>query len=170
MNNIVSKLEIFAIVATMSVLGFVGCVGVLLNTTTNARVERIEGSPVAMAATPQSVHSAPYFTKGVYVNYSEDATNPEMTYFYVFEDETIGHTDDGTVGIGCPFKATQEDGKVLMKFGGEDEPAEALIITSVEDGEIHAYFEGTENRPMIFKLMPDLDPTSFDAETYVNAK
>ena len=118
---------------------------------------------------PAGIPKAPYFTKGVYANYSEELDDPDKTYFYVFDDDTYGHTEDGANGgTGLPFDTEQTDGSVSFRFGGADEPEEILTITAVEDGFIHAYFEGAEDRPLIFELLKDEDPDTFSGENYVN--
>lgn len=118
--------------------------------------------------TSAEIPGAPYFAKGVYANYSEELDNPDKTYFYVFSDDTYGYTEDGANGgIGLPFSLKQTDGSVKFWFGGADETEEILTITAVEDGFIHAYFEGAEDRPLIFELIKDEDPDTFSGENYV---
>ncbi len=57
------------------------------------------------AITSGAEAGAPYFTKGVYVNYGKEEKVPDKTFFYVFRSETEGVTDDGTTGMGLPFAA-----------------------------------------------------------------
>ena len=114
------------------------------------------------------VPGAPYFAKGVYVNYAKEAEDPEKTYFYVFQHETYGHTDDGTVGIGLPFDVVQEDKKVKFTFGGVGEDESVLIVTSYENGVVTGYFEDVPERELVFEPVEGEDPDSFVAENYVN--
>ncbi|WP_026527402.1 hypothetical protein [Butyrivibrio sp. VCD2006] len=172
MKNGAMKIEIYTIAATMAVLAFVLSVSIFGNMSVQVGTETIQDSPVAMAAKlGDGVLSmdAPYFERGVYANYSEGLENPELKYFYVFEDGAVGHTEDSTVGIGLPFKCTQTNGKIMIRFGGDEEPEEILNITAVENGVIYGYFDGAEDRPMSFKLIEDADPDSFDAVEYMNA-
>lgn len=111
--------------------------------------------------------SAPYFTKGVYVNYAVEAENPPMDYFYAFYDEGAGFTDDGTAGIGVPFSCTQKDGSVEFSFGGEDGIIDVLTITSVENGSVRGHFD--DGLELMFVPVPDVDPFKFDAKNYMKA-
>ena len=120
---------------------------------------------------PDEVPGAPYFKTGVYANYSEELTDPEKTYFYVFTGDDSGMTEDGAnKGIGLPFSVVQTDGSVEFSFGGADEESkEKLIVTAMdENGTVHGYFEGVEDRPLVFELLEDEDATTFSAENYVN--
>ena len=74
------------------------------------------------------VPGAPYFTKGVYKSYADGATDPDP-YFYVFDSESAGHTDDGNTGIGLPYDAEQKDGSVSFTFGGEGESKTVFTVT-----------------------------------------
>ena len=116
--------------------------------------------------------AAPYFTKGVYVNYSEELENPDLTYFYVFSADTYGYTADGANnGIGVPFDViSQADGRVTLSFGGSDESSEeTLVITAVDaNGSVHGYFDDVPERPMVFELLSGADADTFSAENYVN--
>ncbi len=116
------------------------------------------------------VPGAPYFSKGVYANYSEELDDPEKTYFYIFSEDSCGYTADGANGgIGVPFDVAQSDGKVTFTFGGSDEAEDAFVITAVDaDGKIHGYYEDTPERPLVFELLADVDAASFSAENYVN--
>ena len=98
----------------------------------------VQGAPdaaqTAAGETSDTVPAAPYFTKGVYANYSGELDNPVKTYFYIFSDDTYGYTEDGANGgIGLPFDIEQKDGSVSFQFGGADEAEETLLITAVKD-------------------------------------
>ena len=110
---------------------------------------------------------APYFTKGVYVNYAAEAKDPEKTYFYVFYDEAAGCTDDGTVGIGLPFSCKQSSGSVDFSFGGEDEDLMTLTVESAQNGTVIGHFD--DGIKLVFEPVPDADPDNFDAENYLKA-
>jgi len=113
--------------------------------------------------------SPPYFTKGVYLNYDLNVKNPPKDYFYVFYDETSGHTDDGSVGMGLPFECRQKDGFVIFSFGGADpENEETLTIESFENGVITGYFNNHES--LIFIPVPKVNPDKFDAQKYLKTK
>ena len=128
-----------------------------------------ENAEIAGGENESGKIAAPYFKKGVYVNYAKEAQDPPLTYFYVFDNETCGHTDDGTVGIGVPFRVTQKDGVAEFSFGGDDEESkDELVITSFENDIITGYFEDVPDRELVFELMTGLDAESFSAENYVN--
>jgi hypothetical protein len=111
---------------------------------------------------------APYFTKGVYANYAVGADEASCTYFYVFPDETYGHTDDGAEGIGLPFDCVQSDGTVSFTFGGAGEEESVLKVTAAAEGVVKGYFEDVPDRELEFHLLPQEDPETFSAENYVN--
>ena len=109
----------------------------------------------------------PYFSKGVYVNYAKEAEDPSKTYFYVFNDETYGHTEDGEHnGIGLPFDITQKEGIVEFSFGGTDTGTDTLSIHSVENGVITGAFD--DGLELVFELVDGQDPDTFSSENYVN--
>ncbi len=114
-------------------------------------------------AKTDSVASAPYFTKGVYLNYAEGATTRD--YFYVFYDEGAGYTEDGTSGTGLPFCCDQEDGKITFSFGGYDSVTEVFEVTSTENGVVTGSFD--DGRVLIFEPVADVDPDTFNAQNYV---
>ena len=115
------------------------------------------------------VPAAPYFAKGVYYNYAKEAEDPDKTYFYVFSDDSYGYTADGAnEGIGLPFDIEQTDGTVKFLFGGADESEENLVITAVDNGIVYGYFEGTEDRELVFEPVEGADPEDFSAENFVN--
>lgn len=112
---------------------------------------------------------APYFKKGVYANYSADAQNPPKTYFYVFNTDDYGRTEDGANdGIGLPFDVTQSGGKVNFFFGGAEESQEVFIVTDVEKGVVRGYFEGAEDRKLVFEPVEDADPDTFYSVNYLS--
>jgi len=117
----------------------------------------------------EGLPAAPYITKGVYANYSTEAENPPMDYFYIFHDEASGYTEDGNNGIGLPFSCEQSDGKISFTFGGEGEEADVFIVSSVENGAVTGYFEDVPERELVFVPMTDEDPDNFSAQNYVNA-
>ena len=146
----------------------------------DAQVEET-GTEEATAEEPQTadttteaaseVPGAPYFTKGsVYANYSEELENPDKTYFYIISGDDYGYTADGEHdGVGVPFSFSQEDGKVMFSFGGNDEESkETLVITAVDNGSVHGYFDDIPERPMVFEPLDGVDAETFDAENYVN--
>jgi hypothetical protein len=106
-----------------------------------------------------------YFTTGVYANYLVGAD--EKTYFYVFENEEVGHTDDGVTGVGLPFTCEQEEGKVTFTFGGDGDLPMILNVTSIENGVVTGNFG--DEKELVFEPVAGVDPTSFIAENYINA-
>lgn len=122
---------------------------------------------IAMVGCAGKSTSTPYFSKGVYMNYAVEAENPTMDYFYVFNDEATGHTDDGSVGMGLPFACTQADGTVSFTFGGEGEEPMVLTVDSVENGAVTGHFD--DGLELVFIPVPDEDPETFDAESYIHA-
>ncbi|QFJ56044.1 hypothetical protein [Pseudobutyrivibrio xylanivorans] len=157
--------KVLALMVTATVVGamFVGC------GSSAGQAAGKESATLSEEAAPTSASEekvgAPYFTKGVYANYSSELDNPTKDYFYVFYDEGAGYTDDGVSGL--PFSCTQEDGKITFSFGGEGEAEEVLVVTEVKDDLVYAYFEGAEDRPLVFELMADADPDNFSAENYL---
>ncbi len=107
-----------------------------------------------------------YFTKGVYVNYAVGADEEGKTYFYIFDNENIGHTDDGAVGVGLPFTCEQEEGKVTFTFGGDGDLPMILNVTSIENGVVTGNFG--DEKELVFEPVAGVDPTSFVAENYIN--
>ncbi len=127
------------------------------------------GSAAAPApAEPAQTEAAtsPIFPKGVYLNYAVEAENPEKSYFYVFDSEETGHTDDGTVGIGVPFACKQEDGSVSFSFGGDDGIWDVLTVDSVENGIVKGHFE--DGLELVFEPVAGVDPEGFDAQNYLS--
>lgn len=105
------------------------------------------------------------FTKGVYVNYREGATTRD--YYYVFYDEGAGYTEDGNTGIGVPFAVTQEGGKAVFSFGGEDEESRnEFVMETVENGVIKGQFDG-DGIILYFEPLMNVDPQNFDAVQYL---
>lgn len=154
---------------TVSFLTITTVAGMLLIGCGSGVQDAPDAAQTAAGETSDTVPAAPYFTKGVYANYSGELDNPVKTYFYVFSDDTYGYTEDGANGgIGLPFDIEQKDGSVSFQFGGADEAEETLLITAVKDGQIHGYFEGAQDRPLIFELLADEDPDTFSGENYVN--
>ena len=115
------------------------------------------------------VASAPYFKKGVYLNYSAEEKNPSKDYFYVFYDEVSGHTDDGSVGMGLPFACEQKNGVIKFNFGGPDPDGQDFLkIESFENGNVTGHFN--DGKKLIFTPVPNVNPDNFDAEKYLNTK
>ena len=110
------------------------------------------------------IPSAPYFTKGVYLNYEGDVDNPPMDNFYVFIDETSGHTDDGISGL--PFECEQKDGSVKFYMGGPDPESQMILtIEAVGNGSVTGHFK--DGKKQVFVPVNDADPDTFDAEVYL---
>lgn len=125
-----------------------------------------DDTPEVLGVTKES--EALYFQKGVYVNYVKEAEEPSKTYFYVFSEDTYGHTDDGVSDMGLPFDCTQEEGKVLFYFGSSTEEPEVFVVTGSENGFVYGYFEGVEDREMVFEPVADADPAEFRAINYIS--
>jgi hypothetical protein len=106
-----------------------------------------------------------YFQKGVYETYSADEKNEKANYFYVFNDENTGHTENSSLGIGLPFSCKQTDNSVQFKFGGVDEPDKVFKIKSVQNGLIEGSFEDGQ----LIKFVPitNVNPDKFDALEYM---
>ena len=158
--------------AAMMVVGTVAGCGNGAAETTQTSEESVQEATEAVVsaeeATTEENQGAPYFTKGVYVNYAKEAENPTRDYFYVFQNEGAGHTDDGTAGVGVPFSCTQEDGQITFSFGGADEEfQDVLDISSVEYGIIYGHFE--DGLELVFEPVEGVDPDTFEAINYVSA-
>ena len=130
-----------------------------------------ESAPLSADISEASeIPAAPYFLKGVYVNYAKDAVNPNKTYFYVFSGDTYGYTADGEHDdIGLPFDTVQGDGKVNFTFGGAGESEDVLVITGKENGMIYGYFEDIPERELVFEPVADANPEGFSAVNYLSA-
>ena len=110
------------------------------------------------------IPSAPYFTKGVYLNYEGDVDNPRKDNFYVFIDETSGHTDD--VISGLPFECEQKDGSVKFYMGGPDPESQMILtIEAVGNGSVTGHFK--DGKKQVFVPVNHADPDTFDAEVYL---
>ncbi len=172
-----------ATIATLSMAGMLiaGCGSTEADTQQAADAQQTEEASTEAPATDAAEDSigaaaelpaAPYFAKGVYVNYSEELENPDLTYFYVFNGDDYGYTADGANnGIGLPYSVlSQADGRVVFSFGGADETSqETLVVTAVDaNGTVHGYFEDIPERPMVFELLSGADADNFSAENYVN--
>lgn len=111
---------------------------------------------------------APYLEKGVYLNYSVEAEDPPLTYFYVFQSDTYGYTADGEhENAGVPFSCEQSDGEVRFSFGGDGEAdSDVFTVESVENRAVVGHFN--DGLKLVFVPVLDADPDSFDAVNYVN--
>ena len=127
----------------------------------------VEAVAEETTASGTEIPAPPYFTKGVYVNYAKEAEDPPKTYFYVFNDENYGHTEDGAhEGIGLPFDVNQKDGAVDFSFGGADTGIDTLTIHSAENGVITGAFD--DGLELVFELIDGENPETFSSENYVN--
>lgn len=99
-----------------------------------------------------------YFQRGVYKSYPADNSYID---FYVFYDETSGHTEDSKMGIGLPFSCVQTNKDVKFKFGGSEEPEEIFEIKSIDNQTITGSFE--DGKILTFELVPNANPDTFDA-------
>lgn len=174
-KQVVSKVVAIAVATSLVTSVLVGCGNVSADTAdtdTQGQLEQtIEEAPVATADTANGDGeqiSAPYFRKGVYVNYAAEAESPTKDQFYVFSDDNYGYTDDATTGMGLPFDCKQDEGAVYFTFGGAGESEEKLIVTSVENGIVHGYFEGVEDRELVFEPVKDAQPEGFNAQNYMS--
>lgn len=129
-----------------------------------AEVITEEEAAQAPAETAAEVAGAPYFEKGVYVNYAEGATTRD--YFYVFYDANAGYTEDANTGTGLPFACEQTDGQISFTFGGEGEAEEVFTVTSTENGIITGSFE--DGVVLHFELKEGEDPENFDSAQYAS--
>ncbi len=108
----------------------------------------------------------PYFTKGVFLNTEEGRTESDSKYYYIFNSETEGHTDDGVSGL--PFACEQKDGGIWFSFGGMDpESEDFLTIEFIENGIVKGHFK--DGKMQEFSPVSGADPDTFDAANYHNA-
>ncbi len=157
--------------ATLAIMMLAGCGNSVETAKEIPSEELIEETPVAKAPSAETNEQETqwlYFTKGVYTNYAQEAENPTKDYFYVFSGDDYGYTDDARSGVGLPFACRQEDGAVYFCFGGDGETEEKLMVTEIKNGMIYGYFEGVEDRPLIFEPVPDADPVGFNAQNYMS--
>ena len=104
----------------------------------------------------------PILKRGVYAAYGEDNA---IVDYYIFEDETSGHTAKPANGLGLPFAIEPTgDGKAVIHFASADNntPAE---ITAVKKGVYDVTLTGDNGVSATFRLvlLPDEDPDTFDA-------
>ncbi|MBQ6587336.1 MAG: hypothetical protein IJI01_01500 [Butyrivibrio sp.] len=133
--------------------------------------EVIEEESVALAAeaeTSEAAEAIQYFKKGVYVNYAKDAEDPAKNYFYVFNGDDWGRTEEGSNGAGIPFDCVQEDGQVRFSFGSVDVLEDVLVVTGVEDRNVYGYYDDDMKLELVFEYLPDADPDTFNAINYVS--
>ena len=118
-------------------------------------------------STSETESATTYFHKGVYKSNSIDK-NSNKIYFYVFNDENSGHTEDSKMGIGLPFSCIQMNGMVKFKFGGSEEHVETLIIKSARNNIITGSF--IDGLLLEFTPIPKANPNNFDAIKYLEKK
>ncbi len=163
MRNQMKKMVALAAAATMTSALFIGC------GKDTAETEAVEtATEETTAETGETTTAGTYFEKGVYANYSSELENPTKDYFYIFNADTYGYTAQGPEGTGLPFECAQEEGKVTFTFGGADESEEVFNVTEAKDGFIYGYFDGVEDRPLVFEFLADQNPDTFVAENYLS--
>lgn len=175
-KHVVGKILTIAVAASLSAMVLVGCGSEEVQEVSEngaveeaSMLESIADEPVALAADAEAdKEKEVYFQKGVYANYSKDAENPPKNYFYVFNDESWGHTEEGANGAGVPFSCEQEDGQVKFSFGNADAIEDVFIVTSVEDGFVYGYYDDDMKLELVFEYLPDVDPDTFDAVNYAS--
>ena len=175
-KHVVSKILTIAVAASLSAMVLVGCGSEeAQDVSENGAVEEasmlesIADEPVALAADAEAdKEKEVYFQKGVYANYSKDAENPPKNYFYVFNDESWGHTEESANGAGVPFSCEQKDGQVKFSFGNADAIEDVFIVTSVEDGFVYGHYDDDMKLELVFEYLPDVDPDTFDAVNYAS--
>ncbi|MCR5556835.1 MAG: hypothetical protein K6F75_04645 [Butyrivibrio sp.] len=169
-KSTIGKAAAFTMAAVMAMATLAGC-----GSQQEEAVEVIPEEQIALEAEPETAKEEPkeaeavenYFTKGVYVNYAADAENPDKTYFYVFNGDGSGYTDDGIANTGTYFDYEQVEGGIKFSFGAEDPIEDVLTVKSFENGVVTGYFENTFD--LVFEPVTDADPDDFDAVNYVNA-
>ncbi|WP_029232272.1 hypothetical protein [Butyrivibrio sp. VCB2006] len=178
-KQFVSKVLTITLAASLAAMSLVGCGSAssedgsaldeaVIEESLNS--ELITEEPVAMApsADSEDEEGAPIFKKGVYVNYAKEAENPTKNYFYVFNDEGWGHTEDSENGAGVPFDCVQDEGSVHFSFGSVDAIEDVFVVTSVEDGVIYGHFDDDMKIELVFEPVPDVDPDTFNAVNYMS--
>ena len=127
-------------------------------------------SAVAFAddtAAAQSESSAK-FTRGVWAAYSdkdEDGNYDDLADYYIFDDETAGHTSAPGKGIGVPFAAEQNGDTAVFHFGGVDDTTNAEIKED-ENGDLLVTFTYDSGDKRTYKLvsLAGADPDTFSGE------
>ena len=112
-KKLVTRLFAVTVIATMTAGMFVGC--------GNKETENDTATADAVTQSDEKSEdelTAPYFKKGVYVSYPKDVEDAPQTSFYVFQDDTYGHTEEVTNGLGIPFDCEQKDGQVAAGVEG----------------------------------------------------
>ena len=108
----------------------------------------------------KSVKTVP-FHRGVYKSFSISQKN-QYNYYYIFDDEQSGHTEETERGIGLPFSCIQTENSVRFKFGGITEPEEVLEIKSIDSEGITGSYGNGEL--LKFIPIPNANPDNFNAE------
>ncbi len=163
-KNIVRRGLGLTLVAVMSMAAMTGC-----GAKEEAPEVTIADEEVAMADEPAAevATTDAIFTKGVYANYAAEAENPDKTYFYVFDNDGTGHTDDGAANTGMFFEYEVQDGNVKFTFGSKETVEDVFTVKSVENGFVTGSFE--DGLELVFEPMVGVDPDTFDAVNFVNA-
>ena len=104
--------------------------------------------------------TAPLFENGVWLAH-KDSHDGEPVQYFVFNDETSGHTDrvDGTGGVS--FSCEQNGTEIMFHFGSADDNTKATFDLGDSTGTFD-YGDGNVVT-YAFEYMPDLDPDTFDA-------
>ena len=109
-----------------------------------------------------------FFTKGVYACYEAGTKDPEKTFFYIFEGDGTGHSEDGENITGNYFDyEILEDGNVKFTFGGQETVEDLLTVKSVYNGVVTGSFENTID--LVFEPIRGEAADTFDAVNYVRA-
>ena len=108
-------------------------------------------------------------TRGVWAAYNDkdgDGKYDDLDDYYVFTDETEGHTSGPLMGMGIPFGVEQNGSEALFHFGGTDDNTPAGISV-LDNGELlitFSYENGNTQTSRFVKLGAE-DPDTFAGES-----
>ena len=122
----------------------------------------------AEGETASASESSAKLTRGVYAAYTakdDDGKYDDLADYYIFDDETAGHTSKPQLGIGVPFSAEQDGASAVFHFGGADDTTKAEI-EDTDDGELLITFTYDSGDKMTYKLvfLAGADPDTFSGE------
>ena len=112
--------------------------------------------------------SSAKITRGVYAAYEDkdgDGKFDDLGDYYIFEDETAGHTSAPGKGIGLPFAAEQNGTESVFHFGGVEDTTKAEIkALDGGDFEVTFTYESGDTKTYKFVFLAGADPETFSGE------
>ena len=130
-------------------------------TTKTYSVEYIDGAdPDTFSADEYENTTTHVFSKGVWLFSDDDTTG---TYF-IFDDETSGHTERADNTGGVPFSCEQDGWNITFHFGGPDDTTKAAV--SEGDAIVTFTYEDGTTKTYTVSYIDGADPDTFDAAEF----